>query len=145
MLAREIADPRVGFVTITKVETTPDLRHAKVWASVIGSEAERDAALTALGHAMPFVRHQLGGRLRLKRIPELHVRADDTFERGTRILSLLGDLERGVDPAGLEPVDPALPTPVARLPRDGDAEPEPAPLADAPRPPRRRRRPGRRP
>ena len=82
IIARELADPRIGFVTITDVETTPDLRHAKVWVSVIGSEAERDAALSALAHAMPFVRHELGGRLRLRRIPELHLRADDTLERG---------------------------------------------------------------
>ena len=60
IVTRDIADPRIGFATITSVETTPDLRHAKVWVSVIGQPAERDAAVAALRHAMPFVRHELG-------------------------------------------------------------------------------------
>ena len=86
IVSREIADPRVGFATITSVETTPDLRHAKVWVSVIGQPAEREATLAALRRAMPFVRHELSTRLRIKRIPDLHVQLDDTAERGTRIL-----------------------------------------------------------
>src|SRR3989304_9703491 len=106
LLAGEIGDPRVGFVTVTDVETAPDLRHAKVWVSVIGTPEERDAAIAALGRAMPFIRHELGVRLRIKRIPELHVRLDDTLERGTRVLRLLTELE-----AGAEPADPATPRP----------------------------------
>ncbi|HET9085383.1 MAG TPA: 30S ribosome-binding factor RbfA, partial [Candidatus Limnocylindrales bacterium] len=78
IVSREVADPRIGFATITKVETTPDLRHAKVWVSVIGQPAERTATIAALGRAMPFVRHELGRNLRLKRIPDLHVELDDT-------------------------------------------------------------------
>lgn len=120
LLAREIADPRIGFATITDVETTPDLRHAKVWVSVIGTVEERDAAVTALSHAMPYIRRELGVRLRIKRIPELHVRIDDTMERGTRVLRLLTELEAGTDPAGLATPE-ALPTPVPRLPHEGDA------------------------
>jgi ribosome-binding factor A len=121
IITREIADPRVGFVTITNVETTPDLSHAKVWVSVIGSPEERDAAVRALGHAMPFVRHELGKRLRLRRIPELHVRADDTLERGSRVLHLLSELEAGTDPADLPAIEESLPTPLPRLPHEGDA------------------------
>ena len=143
IIAREIADPRIGFVTITDVETTPDLRHAKVWVSVIGSASERAAALTSLTHAMPFIRHELGGRLRIRRIPELHVRADDTLERGSRILHLLNELEAGTDPADLPAVEDTLPTPVARLPHEGDAPlPEPSLEPETGVPPRRRR-PGR--
>ena len=100
-----MADPRVGFVTITEVETTPDLRHAKVWVSVIGQPAERDAAVAALRHAMPFIRHELGKRLRIKRIPDLHVHLDDTAERGTRILQLLADLDSGESPDPDVPID----------------------------------------
>lgn len=130
LIAREVGDPRVGFVTVTDVETAPDLRHAKVWVSVIGTPEERDAAIGALGRAMPFVRHQLGVRLRIKRIPELHVRLDDTLERGTRVLRLLTELESGADPAELAVPAANLPTPVARLPHEGDApEPEPGPGA----------------
>jgi ribosome-binding factor A len=136
IIGREIADPRIGFVTITNVETTPDLSHAKVWVSVIGSAAERDAALRALSHAMPFVRHELGKRLRLRRIPELHVRADDTLERGSRVLHLLNELEAGTDPADLPAVEDSLPTPIARLPHDGDAPPpDDEPLVEVPPPP----------
>ena len=94
-MSREVADPRVGFATITGIETTDDLRHAKVWVSVIGQPAEREAALAALRHAMPFIRHELGSRLRIRRIPDLHVHLDDTAERGTRILQMLAELETG--------------------------------------------------
>jgi ribosome-binding factor A len=126
LLAKEVADPRIGFATITDVETAPDLRHAKVWVSVIGGKADVDETLRALAQAMPFIRHELGRRLRIKRIPELHVRLDDSAERGTRVLHLLAELEAGVDPEAVTPLDDALPTPVRRLPHEGDAtEPPP--------------------
>jgi ribosome-binding factor A len=138
IVSRDVADPRVGFVTITSVETTPDLRHAKVWVSVIGQPAERAAAISALGRAMPFVRRQLGVRLRLKRIPDLHVHEDDTAERGTRVLQLLNDLERGEEPPLDAELGESLPTPVPRLPHDGDLGEEPP---SAVREPSRKRRP----
>ena len=74
LIEREIADPAVGFATVTDVETSPDLRHARVWVSVIGQPEAREASVQALQRAMPFVRAQLGKRLRLKRIPEFSVR-----------------------------------------------------------------------
>jgi len=120
LLAKEIADPRIGFVTITDVETAPDLRHARVWVSVIGQPGERDEAIRALQQSMGFVRHELGRRLRLKRIPELHVRLDDSAERGTRVLKLIEELEAGGTPEVDGPRDESLPTPVARLPHEGD-------------------------
>ncbi len=138
IVGRDVADPRIGFVTITSVETTPDLRHAKVWVSVIGQPAERTAAVKALGRAMPFVRHELGTRLRMRRIPDLHVELDDTAERGTRVLRLLHDLEAGVIPEDAAPGTEVLPTPVARLPHEGDLPEEPPPAAIPP-PPRRPR------
>jgi ribosome-binding factor A len=123
LLAKEIADPRIGFATITDVETAPDLRHAKVWVSVIGQKGDRDETLRALSQAMPYIRHELGKRLRIRRIPELHVRLDDSAERGTRVLHLLQELEAGVDPDAITPINESLPTPVPRLPHEGDAEP----------------------
>lgn len=133
IIAREIDDPRVGFATLTSVETTPDLRHAKVLVSVIGQPEDRRATLAALGRAMPYVRHELGKRLRLKRIPEFHLELDDTLERGTRVLQLLAELEAGRIPEEDLPVGESLPTPVPRLPHEGDAE---EPADDAPdRPP----------
>jgi ribosome-binding factor A len=143
IIVGDIADPRVGFATITSVETTPDLRHAKVWVSVIGQPSERDATMTALRHAVPFIRHELGRVLRLRRIPDLHLELDDTAERGTRILRLLSELESGETP---EPGAPAaaesLPTPTPRLPHEGDLgdEPPSAALPVIPVVPRSRRR-----
>jgi ribosome-binding factor A len=122
LLSKEVQDPRIGFATITDVETSPDLRHAKVWVSVIGQKADRDETLRALSDAMPFIRHELGKRLRIKRIPDLHVRLDDTAERGTRVLHLLHELEAGTDPELIEPMVEDLPTPVRRLPHEGDAD-----------------------
>ena len=125
LLAKEVADPRIGFATITDIETSPDLRHAKVWVSVIGQKGDRDETLRALQSAMPFIRHELGRRLRIRRIPDLHVRLDDSAERGTRVLHLLSELEAGVDPEAIAPVNESLPTPVRRLPHEGDSAAEP--------------------
>jgi ribosome-binding factor A len=123
LLAKELADPRIGFTTITDVETSPDLRHAKVWVSVIGARTDRTETVRALQASMGFVRHELGKRLRIKRIPALHVHLDDSAERGTRVLHLLQELESGVQPGEIAPFNESLPTPVKRLPHEGDAEP----------------------
>jgi ribosome-binding factor A len=136
ILAKDVQDPRIGFVTVTEVDTAPDLSTARVWVSVIGQPEERKTAIRALEHAMPFVRHELGTRLRLRRIPELLLRADDTAQRGTRVLQLLAELEAGEVPEDAPSVAETLPTPTAR----GSAtEPAPAPT---PRrsPPRNKRR-----
>jgi ribosome-binding factor A len=71
-LEREVTDPGIGFVTVTNVETVPDLSRARVWVSVIGSEEKRKETLAALRRAMPFIRHGLGTKLSLRRIPELN-------------------------------------------------------------------------
>ena len=109
VVRREVDDPRIGFVTITDAEVTPDLRHANVWVSVIGSAAEKKQTLRALSHAMPFVRGRLG-KLRLKRIPDLHIKEDDSAERGTRVLAILGDLEQGGE-GDVPELEETLPTP----------------------------------
>jgi ribosome-binding factor A len=124
ILSREVADPRIGFATITDVETAPDLTHARVWVSVIGQPDERKATMRALAGAMPFVRRQLGPRLHIRRIPELHVVLDETAERGTRVLQLLAELEAGETPDAAVSLHETLPTPVSRLRHEGDA-PEP--------------------
>ena len=123
---RDVDDPRIGFATITDIETTPDLRHARMSVSVIGQPEERKATLAAMGRAMPFVRHELGKRLRLKRIPQFHLELDDTLERGTRVLQLLNEIEEGRIDEDVPPVGESLPTPVARLPHEGDADDLPA-------------------
>jgi ribosome-binding factor A len=109
VIRREVDNPRIGFVTVTDVETSPDLRHASVWVSIIGSADEKRLTLRALGRAMPFVRQRLGV-LRLKRIPELHLREDPTAQRGTRVLQILDELERGRE-GDLPELPETLPTP----------------------------------
>jgi ribosome-binding factor A len=126
ILAKEVQDPHIGFATVTDVETTPDLRHARVWVSVIGGAPERAETLAALERAMGFVRHELGVRLRIKRIPALHVLLDDSASRGTRVLRIIEELGQGHDSAGEALADAprgeTLPTPVPRRRREGDAE-----------------------
>lgn len=135
ILTRDVRDPRIGFATVTDVETAADLSHARVWVSVIGQPAEREAALEGLRHAMPFVRRELAHRLSLRRVPELHVRLDDTAERGTRVLRLLSELEAGATPAGDVAASETLPTPVPRFGREGEAPLDPLPASQ----PRRRK------
>jgi ribosome-binding factor A len=129
ILAKDVQDPRIGFVTVTDVETAPDLSTARVWVSVIGQPAEREQTMRALARAMPFVRHELGSRIRIRRIPELQLRGDDTAQRGTRVLQLLAELEAGGTVADAAPAEESLPTPVPHIP-----------LPPAPPEPRRRRR-----
>jgi ribosome-binding factor A len=114
IIQREVHDPRVGFVTVTSVETTRDLQHATVFVSVIGDEQERKATMAALGRAMPFVRHSLG-KLRLRRVPALHLREDDSVQRGTRVMQLLDQVEAELDGTEVPPDQPPAQAP--ELPR----------------------------
>jgi ribosome-binding factor A len=127
IIRRDLGDPRLGFVTITGVEVAPDLRHATVWASILGSEQERRATLQVLGRAMPFVRHQLGP-LRLRRIPELHLREDDSAERGTRVMRILEQIEGGEGAPPANEMAAAVLADAPELPAPGAPAPElPAP------------------
>ena len=127
ILSRDVRDPRIGFVTVTNVETAPDLSSARVWVSVIGQPEEREQTIKALQRAMPFVRHELGSKIRLRRIPELQIRADDTSQRGTRVLQLLAEIEAGGSPIDVPAPEESLPTPVPRfgLPEEGSGESRP--------------------
>jgi ribosome-binding factor A len=91
ILARRIRDPRIGFATVTDVELSDDLRNAKVFVSVIGSD--RSTLLAGLESAAPVIRSELGRRMRMKFIPELLFRYDDTSERGAHIMELLQEIE----------------------------------------------------
>jgi ribosome-binding factor A len=85
----EVRDPRVGLATITAVETSPELDHAKVFITTLGDDEEKEAALSGLRSAAPFIRGQLGRRLHMRRIPELHFHIDRVLEEATRIELLL--------------------------------------------------------
>jgi ribosome-binding factor A len=88
---RQLKDPRVGFVTVTGVDTTPDLRQARVFVSVLGTEAERTRTLAGLKSAHGFLQKRVSSELRLKHTPTLDFIYDDTPERGMRISRLLED------------------------------------------------------
>ena len=92
LLQREMKDPRLGFATITRVETARDLGHARVWVSVLGSELERERTMSALRVATPWLRRKLGERLSLRHVPELTVREDDSIASGDRVLQIIQEL-----------------------------------------------------
>jgi ribosome-binding factor A len=94
LLQRELKDPRLGFVTVTGVDVTKDLRTAKVFVSVLGDEQQWTASLAALEHARGFIRSWLRRNLDLRVTPELDFRADRSMEHAARIQSLLRDLQR---------------------------------------------------
>ncbi|MBI3636545.1 MAG: 30S ribosome-binding factor RbfA [Candidatus Rokubacteria bacterium] len=89
LLQRELKDPRLGFVTVTEVETSPDLRMAKVFVSVLGNEEQWAASLAALGSARGFIRNWLRQNLDLRVTPVLEFRADRSMEHAARIQELL--------------------------------------------------------
>jgi ribosome-binding factor A len=89
LLQRELKDPRLGFVTVTEVEVSKDLRQAKVFVSVLGDEQQWKSSLAALGSARGFVRNWLRQHLDLRVTPEVDFRADRSMEHAARIQSLL--------------------------------------------------------
>jgi ribosome-binding factor A len=113
----EVRDPRVGLATITAVQTSPELDHAKVFITSLGDADEREEIIAGLRSAAPFIRKQLGGRLHMRRIPELHFEADRVLAEALRIEELLRQ---------------ALPPEQRNLPADADgsADVDPADAAD---------------
>jgi ribosome-binding factor A len=107
LLTREVHDPGIGFLTITRVKVTPDLQQARVSYTTIGDDKARRESARALGRATPFLRRQIGQRLRLKRVPELTFFYDESIEQGDRIQQILQELqtERAAQPDTGEPPD----------------------------------------
>ena len=94
LLAREVHDPGIGFLTITRVKVSPDLQQARVYYTTIGDDKARRESARALDRATPFLRRQVGQRLRLKRVPELAFSFDEAIAQGDRIEQILQELER---------------------------------------------------
>ena len=92
-ISTELSDPRIGFVTVTSVETSPDLRTAKVFVSVLGSEDEREATLQGLRSSHGPIQARIAAETRMKRTPTLTFHYDDTIEQGVRISELLEEGE----------------------------------------------------
>jgi ribosome-binding factor A len=95
-ITQEIKDPRVGFVTVTAVKTSPDLRHARVYVSVLGDEEVRADSLVGLNSAHGFLQRRVAGELRLKHTPTLEFAYDDTVDRGMRLTELLDEHEPAI-------------------------------------------------
>jgi ribosome-binding factor A len=94
LMVRGVKDPRVGFVTITRVEVTPDLHHARVYVSVLGSDEEKKASLEGLASAAGFLRHEVSHQLDLRRTPELSFIIDPGAEAVERIDRLLQQVNK---------------------------------------------------
>lgn len=94
-LVQGLKDPRIGFVTVTDVSTSPDLRHARVYVSVLGDDAARTASLEGLHSAHGYLQSAINAELRLKRTPELRFVDDETVRRAARLEELLVDEEQG--------------------------------------------------
>ena len=88
-ISKDLQDPRVGFITVTGVKTSPDLRHARVYVSVLGDEEERAASIAALQAAHGFLQGRIAHSLRLKHTPALNFDYDESVDRGMRISELL--------------------------------------------------------
>jgi ribosome-binding factor A len=99
MIASDLKDPRLGFVTVTRVELAHDLGHARIHVGVLGSEAEREKSLQALRQASGFVRRELGKRLRIRHIPEVDFRYDKGLDATDRVARLLDEERRRASPA----------------------------------------------
>ena len=93
----ELRDPRIGFVTVTDVVTSPDLRHARVFVSVLGSETKREKTLDGLAAAHGVLQARIAQELRLKRTPQLAFEYDPSVERGVRMSHLIDELASGPD------------------------------------------------
>jgi len=87
-----VHDPGIGFITLTRVQVSPDLQHARVFYTSLGDEKARRETALALERATPFLRRHIGGRLRLRRVPELEFRFDQSIEHQDRIEQILRDL-----------------------------------------------------
>jgi ribosome-binding factor A len=92
-IAEGLQDPRIGFVTVTAVETSPDLRHARVYVSVLGDERERERTLEGLTSSHGLLQAAIAGEVRMKRTPTLEFVYDESIERGMRISELLDEDE----------------------------------------------------
>jgi len=93
LLEREVNDPRLcKFISVTEVTLSPDLKHAKIFVSTLGTEINKEDLLAGFNNASGFLRKELAAHLRLKQIPQLSFCYDDSIERGARLLKLMGEL-----------------------------------------------------
>lgn len=97
IVVREVSDPRVDGVTVTRVSAAPDLTFARVYVQLIGDEEERDETMEGLAAATPYIRTLLADRIEMRRVPELRFERDRSLEHAMRIEELLAEAEMGED------------------------------------------------
>lgn len=102
IIRRDLKDPRIGFVTITDAEVTPDLRHARVYFSVLGKPEEREETGKALTRAAGFIRSEFARRAQMRYVPDLRFEFDPSVERGARISQLLAQVREDDESASEE-------------------------------------------
>lgn len=93
ILREKVNDPRIGFVSITSVDISPDFENASIFVSILGEEKQKEAAMKGLSSATKFIRGELGHQLELRLTPKLRFIRDDSLERGSRVLNLINKLE----------------------------------------------------
>jgi ribosome-binding factor A len=98
IIQRQMRDPRLSFVSVTRVEMSPDMRYAKLFVSVYAPEAEQRDALQALNRASGFIRHELAPRLKMRQLPELTFRLDHSMEHAETVARLLKQIEQEPKP-----------------------------------------------
>lgn len=108
-LLRRVKDPRIGFVSVTDVEVTPDLKQARVYVSVLGNEDARRDTLSGLRSATGFIKTELARRVRLRFMPDIEWRYDSSIEHGARINELLNQVKRSQDDSGTGDRQPDVP------------------------------------
>ena len=94
LIRTRVKDPRIGFVSVTRVEVSGDLRHAKVFVSVMGSPEERKETMEGLNKEWGFLRHELASRLTLRYMPEIAFKLDNSIEEGSRVLELIKQVSK---------------------------------------------------
>lgn len=93
MIRDQLKDPRIGFVTVTSVEVTPDIRYARIYVSILGNDEEKKGTMEALLKSQGFIRSELGKRMRLRYTPEISFHIDTSIEHGARIMELLQEVK----------------------------------------------------
>jgi ribosome-binding factor A len=124
LVSYELKDPRLGLVTVTRVEVSPDLSHARVYVGVLGSEAERRKTLEALAHAAGFVRRELARRLAIRQVPEVDFKYDKGQDATERVLVLLDEDRMARKASSAE--DEAARRPPTRPPPESRSQRRPA-------------------
>jgi ribosome-binding factor A len=95
ILENEINDPRIGFVTLTQVEMSPDMRYATAWVSVLGSAKSKKDSLIGLGHACPYIQRRVGQAMKLRHTPRVRFKLDESLEQVEKIDRLLKEAQAG--------------------------------------------------